>query len=267
MNSPELHTLVATALPNEDLTVDDVETCCYGPGSEVLGDGRAAVAVNVRRWDEWAIAWILLLAVAPDHQRQGHGRRLVDEACTWARLEGARELHLGTAAPRYVWPGVDFGFTGALCLTEACGFEQYGAAFNMTIPTSFRAAAPAGVTIERESGPGAIELAEREFPEWVEEVTRGVDKGVCFSARDDRHATVGFAAHSVNRHGHIGPMASDPERRSRGVGNALLGALCEDIAGMYGTGETEVSWVGPASFYAKAGARVCRVFRNGKLAL
>lgn len=267
MNPTELHTLVAAALPDEDLTVDDVETCCYGPGSEVLGDDRAAVAVNVRRWNEWACAWILLLAVAPDYQLQGHGRRLVDDACTWARVQGARELHLGTAVPRYVWPGVDFGFTGALCLTEACGFEPYGAAFNMTIPTSFRALAPAGVTIERETGLGAIELAEREFPEWVEEVTRGVDTGVCFSARDEQHETVGFAAHSVNRHGHIGPMASDPERRSRRVGNALLSALCEDIAGMYGTADTEISWVGPARFYAKAGARVSRVFQNGKLTL
>lgn len=267
MNPAELHALVSAALPDEDLTVDDVETCCYGPGSEVLGDDRAAVAVTVRRWDECAVAWILLLAVAPDHQRRGHGRRLVDEACAWARVQGARELQLGTAVPRYVWPGVDFGLTGALCLTDACGFEPYGAAFNMTIPTSFRAPAPAGVTIERESGRGAIELAEREFPEWVEEVTRGIGKGVCFSARDAEHGTVGFAAHSVNRHGHIGPMASDLERRGRGVGNALLSALCEDIAGTYGTRETEVSWVGPASFYAKAGARVSRVFQNGKLAL
>jgi GNAT superfamily N-acetyltransferase len=231
MNPAELHALVSAALPDGDLTVDDVETCCYGPGSEVLGDDRAAVAVTVRRWDGWAIAWILLLAVAPD-QRRGHGRRLVDDACTWARVQGARELQLGTAVPRYVWPGVDFGRTGVLCLTEACGFEPYGAAFKMMIPTSFRAPVPAGVTIERESGRGAIELAEREFPEWVEEVTRGIGKGVCLSARDEKHGTVGFAAHSVNRHGHIGPMASDPERRGGAVGNALLSALCEDIAGM-----------------------------------
>lgn len=266
--APEtLTALTLSTLPDEDLTVDDVATCCYGEGSEILGDAEAAVAVNVRRWGEWAAAWILLLAVAPERQRRGRGRALVAESAAWARAQGAHELHLGSAIPRYVWPGVDFRFTAALSLFEAAGFEPSGVGFNMTIDTGFRAAPPSGVIVEREISSGAIELARRGYPEWEDEVTRGIARGGCYAARADDGTTIGFACHSVNRHALIGPMATDPERRSRGIGNALLATVCADIKSQYGLDETDISWVGPIGFYAKAGATVSRIFQNAKLKL
>ena len=42
------------------------------------------------------------------------------------------------------------------------------------------------------------------------------------------------------------------------------GDLLEQV---HGLAETEISWVGPVGFYAKAGARVSRVFRTAKLTL
>jgi hypothetical protein len=62
-------------------------------------------------------------------------------------------------------------------------------------------------------------------------------------------------------------MATDPKRHGGGIGHAVLGALCADVAEMHDLAETDISWVGPIGFYAKAGARVSRVFRTGKLAL
>jgi mycothiol synthase len=61
-------------------------------------------------------------------------------------------------------------------------------------------------------------------------------------------------------------MATDPDRQRGGVGRALLGAVCADLAAQ-GHGTAEIAWVGPTGFYAKAGARVSRVFRTAKLAL
>src|SRR5256885_16555176 len=84
----------------------------------------------------------------------------------------AIDLHLGNAIPRYVWPGVDFGFTAALALFEATGFEPYGAACNMAIPTSFRAGSLSGVVVARELGEGAAALASRSFPHRLAEVER-----------------------------------------------------------------------------------------------
>jgi GNAT superfamily N-acetyltransferase len=257
--------LVSAALPDEELTAADLETCCYGPDTEVLGDESAAAALTVKRFGDVAGAWLLLLAVHPDHRREGHGRALVAECAARARRAGAPDLHLGTAFPRYVWPGVDFRFTAAIALFEAMGFEPYGATCNMTIPTSFRADSAAGVVVEREDGDGAAALAARCFPHWSDEVERGVAAGTCYVARNGSD-TVGFACHSVNRAGWIGPMATDPDRQHGGVGRALLAAVCAALAAD-GRSEAEIAWVGPIGFYAKAGARVSRVFRNAKLRL
>jgi GNAT superfamily N-acetyltransferase len=263
MNPAELHALLTAALPDEGLTADDVETCCFGPECEVLGDEQGAAVVKFHDWGGgYSAAWILLVAVAPGARRRGVGRQLADEAVAWAAARGAREVHLGAAIPRYVWPGVDFAFTPALCLFEAAGFEPRGVAFDMAIDTAFRAEPPAGVRIEQEAGAGAVDLARRAYPHWEDEVARGVERGTCFSARDTDGATIAFAAHSVNRHGLVGPMATDPSRRSRGTGHALLGAVCADVADRFGVATTNISWVGPARFYAKAGATVSRVYLN-----
>ena len=257
--------LVEAALPDEGLTVDDLETCCYGPDTEVLGDERAAAVLTVKGSDALAAAWLVLLAVHPDARRNGRARELVAESARRARAAGAVDLHLGTAIPRYVWPGVDFRFTAALALFEGVGFEPYGAACNMSITTSFRADVPAGVVVEREEGDGAAALADRCFPHWCDEVGRGSAAGTCYAAREGGN-TIGFACHSVNRAGWIGPMATDPERQRGGVGRALLGAVCSALEGT-GRAAADIVWVGPIGFYASAGATVSRVFRNAKLAL
>jgi GNAT superfamily N-acetyltransferase len=257
--------LVGAALPDEGLTAADLEICCYGPDTEILGDEHGAAALTVKQFGDLTTAWLVLIAVHPDRQREGRGRSLVDACAVRARGAGAVDLHLGNAIPRYVWPGVDYRFTAALGLFEGMGFEPYGAECNMTIGTAFRADPPTGAVFQREGGDGATALATRCFPHWLDEVERGVSAATCFSARAGGE-TIGFACHSVNRRGWIGPMATDPDRQRTGVGRALLGALCADLA-TSGLGQAEIAWVGPIGFYAKAGATVSRVFRTAKLTL
>jgi GNAT superfamily N-acetyltransferase len=265
LDAAELAALVSAALPEEGLTAADLETCCFGPDTEILGERSAAAALNVGRVGDTAVAWLLLLAVHPDRQRKHRGRILLDATANRAREHGAVELHLGNAFPRYVWPGVDFRFTAALALFEAAGFEPGDTAFNMAIATRFRADPPVGVTIEREASGAAVELASRDYPHWVDETGRAVARGTCFAARADGE-TLGFACHSVTRAGWIGPMATRPRRQHGGVGRALLGAVCADLE-ENGHAEADIAWVGPLGFYAKCGARVSRVFRTAKLTL
>jgi GNAT superfamily N-acetyltransferase len=257
--------LVGAALPDERLTTADLQTCCYGPDTHVIGDEHGAATLTVKRYGDHAAAWLVLVAVHPDRRREGRGRALVEACAAKARDAGAADMHLGNAIPRYVWPGVDYRFTAALSLFETIGFEPYGAECNMAIATGFRAGPQPEIVIERETGEGVIALAAGRFPQWVDEVQRGVAAGTCFAARAAAD-TVGFACHSVNRRGWIGPMATEPDRQHAGVGRALLGALCEDLAAQ-GLDEAEIAWVGPIGFYAKAGARVSRVFRTAKLSL
>jgi GNAT superfamily N-acetyltransferase len=265
MNAGELAELLARALPDEGLSEQDVERCCYGPGSHLLGDRDGAAVWALRTFDDVTVAWLLVVAVPPDRRRRGRAEELVQATAARARDAGAVDLHLGNATPRYLWPGVDFSNVPALCLFEATGFEPYGAACNMSITTDFRAPVPDGLRIGRETGAGAADLARREFPHWEDEVTRATAVGTCFVASEGTD-TIAFACHSANRDGWIGPMATDPERRRSGTGHALLSVLCRDL-GDRGHAAGEIAWVGPIGFYAKAGARVSRVFRNARRSL
>lgn len=260
-----LERLCAAALPHEALTADDLVTCCFEGGAEVIGDDSAAAAFVIKDFGELTTAWLLLLAVSPSQRRQGRARELVAAVVRRCRARGAAELHTGNCAPRYVWPGVDLSATEALAFFQTLGFEPYDHGLNMTLPTTFRSAAPAGITIEREAGDGAGGLAAREYPHWVDEVLRGTERGTTFAARDGDGTTIAFAAHSVNRATWIGPMATDPERQHAGTGHALLGALAEDIEARHGTQSAEISWVAPIPFYAKAGATAHRAFRIHRL--
>jgi GNAT superfamily N-acetyltransferase len=265
--------LIDAALPAEELSEDELVACLWDDpdGGITLATPAADAAVGLvlrasptggRR-----TAYYKLIAVRPDVQRGGVARRLVAAAEEWAVGQGATEIVVGASAPFYLWPGVDFRALAALCLFEAAGYRPFGAEFNMGCPTTFRAPAPAGVSLHRvldeDAVTATVAFCAGAFPNWVAELERGIEQGGAFRAVDDAtSATVGFACHSVNRLGWIGPMGTDPGTRHRGIGAALLAQLCRDI---HATGRpvAEVAWVGPAGFYANtAGATVSRVFRR-----
>jgi GNAT superfamily N-acetyltransferase len=263
----ELAACCAAAMPEERLTAAELERICFGDGDRVIGDDRGTAAYTMKRFGDYVAAWLLLVAVAPAEQGRGLGRKLVGDVCDAARAEGALDLHLANAVPRYIWPGADLANTRAGMLFETMGFERDLVGVNMAIDTGFRRDPPAGVLVERETGTGAIDFAAREYPHWIEELSVGIDKGGAFAARRaDDGETIGFACHSVNRRAWIGPMATEPSRQHGGVGSALLAALCEDLA-HDGITAGEISWVSNLRFYGKCGATVSRIFQGGRKSL
>jgi GNAT superfamily N-acetyltransferase len=218
-----------------------------------------------RTFGDTTVGWVKLLAVQPDARRCGHGRALLAAAESWAFDAGATEMQLGGSAPFYFWPGVPGDALEMLCLAEAARYDAIGGELNMSIPTTFRAPVPEGVEIRRVvdevDAQTVVAFTNGRWPSWVDELRRGIEQGGCHAAIDDHdRAVLGFACHSVNRAGWIGPMGTDPERRGRGVGHALLSALCTDLM-TANLRDAEIAWVGPVRFYAKAGARVSRMFR------
>ena len=143
MNAADLAELCASALPDEDLTAEDLETCCFGPGAEIVAadDGAAAVVYVVREFDHAGgpgssvkVAWLLLVVVAPGARRTGQARALVGKVVEWCQDDGVVELHTGNAAPRYLWAGVDLSNAAALAFFQDLGFEPYDHALNMLTP-------------------------------------------------------------------------------------------------------------------------------------
>jgi GNAT superfamily N-acetyltransferase len=268
MPDPEsLAALAAVAMPHEQLTVAELAHVCAGDGDEIVGDESAAAAWRLDERADPPRAWLLLVAVAPDQQRHGRGSALVQEIAARARRCGAVALRLADAVPRYLWPGVDLHDTRTGMWCEALGFRRDAVAVNMAIPTSFRSAPPSGVTIAPAvPGDGSLEFAARTYPHWVPELAVALTRSSAFTARTTDGAVVGFGCHSCNRRGWIGPMGTDPDRRERGIGSAVLAAVCADLAAS-GIATGEIAWVSNLRFYGKCGARVSRVFQTGALPL
>src|SRR5690348_4576891 len=129
-------------MPEERLTAGELERICFGEGDHVIGDDRGAAAYTMKRFGDYVGAWLLLVAVAPSDQGRGLGRKLVSDVCDVARAEGARDLHLANAVPRYIWPGADLANTRAGMLFETIGFERDLVGINMSIDTAFRRQPP-----------------------------------------------------------------------------------------------------------------------------
>ena len=254
--------LLAATLPDEALSADELEATVFDdPDGAVLGTADGAVGVAVRG----AVGFVTVVVVAPSRQRRGLARALLDDAHGWLRDRGVGVVHTGAAAPRYLWPGVDVDVhAAAVSLFESAGYEPVTEHHNHRCPTGFRAPIPEGVDVRRvqldSADAGAVlGFASAGFPAWVDEVARALPDGCCHGAFEAWGEAVGFACHSVNRAGWIGPMATAPRVRGRGVGSALLGAVCRDLHAAE-LDEAEIAWVGPDAFYEKAGATRSRRF-------
>ncbi|WP_198654739.1 GNAT family N-acetyltransferase, partial [Nocardia aurea] len=97
----------------------------------VLTEGGGVVMASVSSRDP-AVGHLDLLAVHPDEQGRGLGRRLVRSAEEWLREQGAGQAHFAGNPPCYAWPGIDVRYTAAACLAENLGYERYHVAWNMT---------------------------------------------------------------------------------------------------------------------------------------
>jgi GNAT superfamily N-acetyltransferase len=254
-------------MPAEELSSDDLLTVLWDDPGVVLADpaGRGLVAAVTRPFGDDVVGFVRLVAVHPDARRRGLGTTLLAGAECWLRDAGAGVALLGGDAPCYLWPGVDASLVGMQCLAEAAGYGPTGSEINMALPTSFRAGAPDDVDVVRVDDLGVIAetaaFVHRSWPEWMDELHRGIEDASVFAAVAAGGAVLGFCCHSVNRAGWLGPMGTDPDRRGGGVGAALVGAVCEDLQ-VAGRNEVEISWVGPVRFYAKLGADVSHVYRT-----
>jgi hypothetical protein len=136
----------------------------------------------------------------------------------------------------------------------------------MALPSTFRAPCPPGVSLRRVLDDAEVatlaDFVGTHWPNWLAEMHRAAEHGCCHGAfEEETDQPIGFACHSVNRAGWVGPMGTDPARRTGGVGWAMLGELCRDLM-VAKFDDVEISWVGPVRFYAKAGATVSRSFRT-----
>lgn len=263
MTPARLAELLAAALPAERLTADELGATLFeDPDGEMLqaDDGAGMVGIALRG----STGYVTVVVVDPPAQRRGVGRRLLTRAEERLGDLGAAEVRTGASAPRYLWPGVDVdAHAAAVGLFRSAGYDVVAEEHNHSCPVSFRAPEPVGVDLRRvaagsSDATAVVGLAAAAYPWWVDEVERAIPVGCCHGAFDGGRA-VGFACHSVNRAGWIGPMGTDPAAQGRGIGSALLAAVCRDLE-LAGFARAEIAWVGPDRFYEQAGATLSRRF-------
>lgn len=241
----------------------------FSPSLAVVDDSLAGFAVAVvRDAGETKRAYLKLLAVAENSQRQALATRLLRVIEQHATSLGACELRLGEGAPNYLTPGVDSRYATAIAWAVTNGFSKVGETCNQVadlreLPEHVPTASLPIVRCTREHEPSLTELLDTYWPSWKGEVgvaLRNAPPTVFVALEDDR--VVGFAAYDANNlgTGWFGPMGVDEQLQGRGVGRALL---VETLTAMRAAGYTEaiIPWVGPVEFYRRhVGAEISRTF-------
>ena len=220
----------------------------------------------LRHVGDHAVGFVKLLVVDRASRRHGHGRALLAAAEQWAWDSGATELHLSGSAPAYLWPGVDVRATAMLCLAEAAGYDETGAAFDMSVPAAFRQPVPEGVEIRRtlaDTDAAAVDaLVERRVAQLGRRAATGRRAGHVPGRvrRGERRRgrvrlPLGEPGRLVRPDGH-GTLAPPPLDRPR---PARRGLHRPQVAGFT---DVEICWIGPVGFYAAAGGSISRTYRT-----
>ena len=269
-----LERLIA-AMPDEDLTVDELLTACFDHPGVVVADDAGIVALGIGRGPESRLVASVRLLIA-DAGDAATTERLLGVAETWAAERGASQLELGGALPFPLWPGVEASSplllaAGSRGFVERHGFRSFG------VPNAFRSAAPDGIDIRRARSDEeliAVTIAvAATWPHWSDEVARALEHGTCHVAtRLDPlvgEQVVGIGCHSVTRATWVGPFAVHADHRRQGIGHALLGQICRDlmIAEFPLAEVPEVSDPVIEAFVLAAGATPVREYRRMVLEL
>ncbi|WP_084958502.1 GNAT family N-acetyltransferase [Thermoactinospora rubra] len=211
-----------------------------------------------------SVGHVDLLAVHPERQGRGTGRRLVRAAEDWLRAQGAREARFAGNPPCYAWPGIDVRYTPAACLAESLGYEHYRTAWNMTadlaadldVAADLERLAGRGVSVHAGVTEQVVAFVREQWNDaWAWEAANAA--GLHYAMRDGQ--VLAFAAWGA-RPAWFGPMGTRPDATGLGLGRVLL-RRCLAEQRVAGQATAQIGWVGPKRFYSRAvGARVERVF-------
>ena len=207
--------------------------------------------------------FIDLLVVDRGARRQGIGARLAAGVQERLAASGCQVIAVRGHGVHYAWPGIDVGYTAAICMAEDLGFRRAGCEVDMrvdlrAVPLDTALAGErlraAGILVRRagaaDDGPLQASLAGTWIPDWIGALTaalRGGRGGLHIALHGQRY--VGFCAWGVNRLHEIGPLGTAPDLRGLGIGATLIKRCLADQRDR-GLAAADLGWAGPLSYFS-----------------
>lgn len=193
--------------------------------------------------------WINLIAMAPEYQRKGLGRKLLKEIEQRFMQDGVKEITLCAYSPNYLTPGIDIRYPAGITFFEKHGYTLSGDAvsmkcdlwdYHMNDETRKRIEElkAEGITIkpytsnycisllsflDKEFGAGWKRNALLAMQQWEAEDT-------IFLAVNDKEEIVGFVMRKIDGNdARFGPIGVMDSIRSKGLGGLLLETIMQDM--------------------------------------
>lgn len=227
------------------------------------------------------VGYLTLMAVHPDHQRQGVGTRLLALVETRFRDEGATKIVLGGSF-HHVFPGIPVPLSGpggeAEPFFEAHGYtvgkEVWDVRRNLVTPPVLPEIAPLPPDVALrptcpEEAPRMLDFLNRDFAgRWPRDVAhhlahegpvahvfglfvQGDPLGFALLHPPRSPGALRWAAFAPEMAA-LGPIGVSPALRGQGMGLALLVMALEQLRD-WGATETVIDWTDLLEFYARCG--------------
>lgn len=228
--------------------------------------------------------WIPFFFVAPGHEKQGIGSRLLAEAEQFLRGHGRKKVFFASYAPNYIVPGIDEENypKGASFLRKNGYTVQYSAVamdrslvdyhFPQEVKALKQKRIDEGYTFQEATDADLVELidfATHVFnPDWGRAIREGILQGLSMEqiliARD-KGTLVGFCLHGGYEgiRERFGPFGVHPDQQGKGLGKILLHDCLSLMRGQALHGAWFL-WTGEQSsaghLYKKVGFEITRRF-------
>jgi ribosomal protein S18 acetylase RimI-like enzyme len=233
------------------------------------------------------LASLQLIIIAPEYQRAGYGRMLVQAALQNLRARNITKVQLGAGASRYFWPGVPTNLPGASNFFEACEFGYIETIYDLTInlddyitpPDLIASAESTGITFTLATGNNRnkiLEFEEREFPSWHQYYRAAQKPQNILIAKDDKDNILGTALLDdpdsrrtgellwqellSGKIGTMGCLGVAEHARERGIGLAMA-ARATEILKARNVNTIYLGWTWLVDWYGKLGYKIWREYK------
>ncbi len=271
----------------------------YTPGDHQVFEhngeivGFVATRTNKSSVHGEGVGSILLLMVAPEHQRKGVGQALLQAAISQLKARRATKVQLGAGAGSYFWPGVPSNLPAAVQFFEACRWKYTELSFDLVMELDnyitplkvFSRIEHTGIKLAQATSIDAEAILKFEaecFPDWHQYFELAIKhrefKDILI-AYDNDDAILGTVLVSDkqsnwenngilwqqlfgNNAGAIGCLGVAERARGNGIGLGMA-AQATEILKARGAKISYVAWTWLVDWYGQLGYRVWREYKMG----